>query len=214
MEERDKKAACLMLNVDLDTGVDISTVLDENDIDFIERDPHVTIFYGPSENPINKDRILDDIKDVLEEDYFDFIEFLKKEEDESVLKYFTLGNFENPDADYLVLKLNDDNIVSDNLKLIQKVLTRRYDILLSFSVFRPHVTLAKLKPGSSQKYMSDEGVKRIVENSRVSFEDFVFSVGYETEKFKKYNLTTFHTLSRHFRLEEMKKLYEEIDIKW
>ena len=32
MEERDKKAICLMLNVNFDSGVDISTIIEDDDV--------------------------------------------------------------------------------------------------------------------------------------------------------------------------------------
>lgn len=214
MEERDKKAICLMLDVNFDSGVDIGTVMEDSDVEMYERDPHITIFYGPPANPVDHKEILEDIKDILDEDYFDFMEFLKSDEEIKTTEVFELGNFENPDNDFLVLKLKEGNIISNSLRLLQKGLTRKYDILLSFSVYRPHMTLAKLKSGASMKYMNLESLKRILDYSTVSFEDFTYSEGYETENWKKYNLTTNHVVSRHFRLEGMKKMLENMDMRW
>lgn len=214
MEERDRKAICLMLDINFDSGVDISTVMEDEDVETYERDHHITVFYGPPANPVNHKEVMEDIQSILGEDYYDFSEFLKSEEEVKTSEYFELGNFENPDNDFLVLKLKEGNIISDNLRILQKSLTKKYDILLSFSVYRPHMTLAKLKSGSSMKYLGQESLKRILDHSTVSFEDFTFSEGYETDKWKKYNLTTNHVVSRHFRLENLKKLYDNEDMRW
>lgn len=214
MEERDKKSICLMLNVNFDSGVDISTILEDSDVESFERDPHVTVFYGPPANPVNHKEIMDDIRDLLDEDYFDFMRFLESEEDMKTSEIFKLGNFENPENDFLVLKLDDGNIVSNSLKLLQKGLTKKYDILLSFSVYRPHMTLAKMKSGSSMKYLNDESLKKLLDYSTVSFEDFVYSEGFETESWKKYCLTNYHVVDRHFRLQNLEKLCKENDLRW
>lgn len=214
MEERDKKSICLMLNVNFDSGVDISTILEDSDVESFERDPHVTVFYGPPANPVNHKEIMDDIRDLLDEDYFDFMRFLESEEDMKTSEIFKLGNFENPENDFLVLKLEDGNIVSNSLKLLQKGLTKKYDILLSFSVYRPHMTLAKMKSGSSMKYLNDESLKKLLDYSTVSFEDFVYSEGFETESWKKYCLTNYHVVDRHFRLQNLEKLCKENDLRW
>lgn len=214
MEERDKKSICLMLNVNFDSGVDISTILEDSDVESFERDPHVTVFYGPPANPVNHKEIMDDIRDLLDEDYFDFMRFLESEEDMKTSEIFKLGNFENPENDFLVLKLEDGNIISNSLRLLQKGLTKKYDILLSFSVYRPHMTLAKMKSGSSMKYLNDESLKKLLDYSTVSFEDFVYSEGFETELWKKYCLTNYHVVDRHFRLQNLEKLCKENDLRW
>lgn len=214
MEERDKKAICLMLNVNFDSGVDISTIIEEDDVESFERDPHVTVFYGPPAKPVNYKNIMEDIHEILDEDYYDFMKFLESEEDIKTSELFSIGNFENPENDFLVLKLQDGNFVSNTLRLLQKSLTKQYDILLSFSVYRPHMTLAKMKSGASMKYLNDETLKKFIDYSTVSFEDFVFSEGYETEKWKKYCLTNYHTVDRHFRLQNQEKLCKENDLKW
>lgn len=203
-----------MLNVNFDSGVDISTILEDSDVESFERDPHVTVFYGPPANPVNHKEIMDDIRDLLDEDYFDFMRFLESEEDMKTSEIFKLGNFENPENDFLVLKLKDGNIVSNSLRLLQKGLTKKYDILLSFSVYRPHMTLAKMKSGSSMKYLNDESLKKLLDYSTVSFEDFVYSEGFETESWKKYCLTNYHVVDRHFRLQNLEKLCKENDLRW
>lgn len=214
MEERDKKSICLMLNVNFDSGVDISTILEDSDVESFERDPHVTVFYGPPANPVNHKEIMNDIQDILDEDYYDFMRFLESEEDMKTSEIFKLGNFENPENDFLVLKLEDGNIISNSLRLLQKGLTKKYDILLSFSVYRPHMTLAKMKSGSSMKYLNDESLKKLLDYSTVSFEDFVYSEGFETESWKKYCLTNYHVVDRHFRLQNLEKLCKENDLRW
>ena len=203
-----------MLNVNFDSGVDISTILEDSDVESFERDPHVTVFYGPPANPVNHKEIMDDIRDLLDEDYFDFMRFLESEEDMKTSEIFKLGNFENPENDFLVLKLEDGNIISNSLRLLQKGLTKKYDILLSFSVYRPHMTLAKMKSGSSMKYLNDESLKKLLDYSTVSFEDFVYSEGFETELWKKYCLTNYHVVDRHFRLQNLEKLCKENDLRW
>ena len=203
-----------MLNVNFDSGVDISTILGDSDVESFERDPHVTVFYGPPANPVNHKEIMNDIQDILDEDYYDFMRFLESEEDIKTSEIFKLGNFENPENDFLVLKLEDGNIISNSLRLLQKGLTKKYDILLSFSVYRPHMTLAKMKSGSSMKYLNDESLKKLLDYSTVSFEDFVYSEGFETESWKKYCLTNYHVVDRHFRLQNLEKLCKENDLRW
>lgn len=203
-----------MLNVNFDSGVDISTILEDSDVESFERDPHVTVFYGPPANPVNHKEIMNDIQDILDEDYYDFMRFLESDEDMKTSEIFKLGNFENPENDFLVLKLEDGNIISNSLRLLQKGLTKKYDILLSFSVYRPHMTLAKMKSGSSMKYLNDESLKKLLDYSTVSFEDFVYSEGFETESWKKYCLTNYHVVDRHFRLQNLEKLCKENDLRW
>ena len=214
MEERDRKSICLMLDANLETGVDISTIIDDDDVESFERDSHVTVFYGPPSEPINHKEILGDIHDILEDDFIDFMEFLKSGEDFRTEDYFELGSFENPECDFLVLKLLEGNIVSDTLRLLQKSLTKKYDIMLSFSVFRPHLTLAKLRTGAAIKYLSSDSLKKLIEYSTVSFEDFTYSEGYETDKWKKFNLTSNHVIDRHFRLQDKKKACDEMGLRW
>ena len=203
-----------MLDTNLETGVDISAIIDDEDVESFERDSHVTVFYGPPAELVDHKRVLGDIQDILDEDYIDFMEFLKSDEDFRTEDYFELSSFENPECDYLVLKLLDDNFVSNTLKLLQKSLTKKYGIMLSFSVYRPHLTLAKLKTGAAMKYLGSDSLKKLIEYSTVSFEDLTYSEGYETDKWKKFNLTSNHVIDRHFRLQEKQKACEEMGLRW
>ena len=76
------------------------------------------------------------------------------------------------------------------------------------------MTLAKMKSGSSMKYLNDESLKKLLDYSTVSFEDFVYSEGFETESWKKYCLTNYHVVDRHFRLQNLEKLCKENDLRW
>ena len=203
-----------MLDTNLETGVDISAIIDDEDVESFERDSHVTVFYGPPAELVSHKKVLEDIQDILDEDYIDFMEFLKSDEDFRTEDYFELSSFENPECDYLVLKLLDGNFVSSTLKLLQKSLTKKYDIMLSFSVYRPHLTLAKLKTGAAMKYLGSDSLKKLIEYSTVSFEDLTYSEGYETDKWKKFNLTSNHAIDRHFRLQDKQKACEEMGLRW
>lgn len=214
MEERDRKSICLMLDANLETGVDISAIIDDDDVESFERDSHVTVFYGPPSEPVNHKNILSDIQDILDEDFVNFMEFLKSDEDYQTKDYFELSSFEGPECDYLILKLLENNNVSNILRLLQKSLTKKYDIMLSFSVYRPHLTLAKLSSGSAKKYLESENLKKLIEYSTVSFEDFTYSEGFETDKWKKFNLTNYHAIDRHFRLQDKKKICDEMGFRW
>ena len=203
-----------MLDTNLETGVDISAIIDDEDVESFERDSHVTVFYGPPAELVDHKKVLRDIQDILDEDYIDFMEFLKSDEDFRTEDYFELSSFENPECDYLILKLLDGNFVSNTLKLLQKSLTKKHDIMLSFSVYRPHLTLAKLKTGAAMKYLGSDSLKKLIEYSTVSFEDLTYSEGYETDKWKKFNLTSNHVIDRHFRLQEKQKACKEMGLRW
>ena len=64
------------------------------DVESFERDSHVTVFYGPPSEPVNYKEVLGDIHNILDEDFIDFMNFLKSGEDFRTEDYFELDSSE------------------------------------------------------------------------------------------------------------------------
>jgi 2'-5' RNA ligase len=73
----------------------------------------------------------------------------------------TLGCFENKDQDVLFIKVN----VSDQLLGLHKLLVEEYKMPWPHPEYKPHVTLAFLKPGRAKKYVTklEKPIKALAE---------------------------------------------------
>lgn len=198
-----------MLAMSFHTAIDLDSVILEQDLtDYgIESDTHVTIFYAKEKN-VPKDELLSDIEILLgEEDYEVFLEILKSHRKFSILDIFELGKFEGTDSDYLVMKMKSGNEIYRILSILNKGLSRKYDIISDFDLYRPHMTLAELHPGAAEKYLNSEKLELVLKSAKVGFEDLIISYGSPSDKEdrEQWNITSFHTLERYFRNERYKK---------
>lgn len=204
-------SSCLLWGVGLYTPIDLGSVFEEDDLvgTGLELDSHITILY--SQNKIlPRNSMIDDIKTILgDEKYEEFISYCKNERFREVFNFFELSSFSN-DSDYVILKLKKGNEFYGILNLLNKGLRTKYRITSEFSEYTPHITLAELKKGTAKKYLEDPSLHQIIDDSRIDFEDIIFSVDSGNKEYKQIFLTQFKNVDRFFRLEELKKSNEEL----
>lgn len=206
--------SCFMLAVNLETPVDLAYVFDALDLKDtgIELDSHITLLYAQGRE-IPREQIIPDLRDILgDEGYDDFLDvYCKNKVQHKVLDVFELGSFEN-DSDYIVLKLKKTFDLFGKVSMINKALRIQYNVSSDFDTYTPHVSLAELQSGIASKYLGDEKLLTVLENSYVNFEDLVISYGTsgEPEDRKQYFLTQFKCIDRYFKLQELKKANKEI----
>ena len=202
--ENKVSASCVMLAVNLMTPVSLLSVFDSDDLKDtgLVYDHHITLLYA-------RDKKLDKM-DVLGAIPMSFTDVLEKKKDPEefaypVMSLFELGSFEN-DSGYIVLKLKKESAWFESLSNINSTLMNRYDIKSDFPNYTPHVSLAELEPGMTEKYLENETLKLILGHSVIHFEDIIISYDYEgKDGYDVHDLTHFHSVDRFFRIREAKK---------
>lgn len=205
--------SCLMLAADLITPVSLSSIFDSGDLkdSGIEYDSHITIMYAGGKM-LGKAELLGNIEKV---DHTFITEFLKENSSEDlsdpypVLEIFELGNFEN-DSGYVVLRLKQDAPMYDRLATLNKGLQEAYGVVSDFGSYKPHLTLAELEPGLTDKYLDDSKLHALLESSFVRFEDLILSyseVG--IKEYKVHNLTHYRAVDRWFRIRDLRREADE-----
>lgn len=215
MELNKNTPSCLMLAANLITPVSLASIFETEDLkdSGIEFDSHLTILF--SHNLLDKNIILRDINTVISASPiskniiggFDISEFLKGQknlEAKPVLDLFDLGNFEN-ESGYVVLKLKENTGLFEILNTINSGLSELYGVTSDFGDYKPHLTLAEVQAGLSQKYMENEILQLILQKSKIKLEDFIFSYDLGEKDYKVYDLTNFNSVDRFFRIENLKK---------
>lgn len=207
--------SCIMLAVNLISPVSLSSVFDSGDLKDtgFEFDSHISILY--SHDYIDKDDVMSDIQDLqgLKDSHFNINTFLENQEElepRPVPDLFELSNFSN-DSDYIVLRLKPGSGIYDVLSIINSGLSRKYGVKSDFGAYKPHLTLAELEKGTSEKYLRSETLKAILRDSFVKFEDIIFSYDLGDSDFKVYDLTQFQSVPRYFRIYNEKELFKEIE---
>jgi len=212
MDTKDVMNSCLMWAMNLDAPVDFGSIFDYDDLKDtgLEFDSHITLLYAQGKELPRKE-LLGDVKSILGSDFEDFINLCKGDHECGVFTMFDLGMFEN-DSDYIVLKLKKDSEIFDMVNIINKGLRIKYGVSSDFSEYNPHITLAELQPGTARKYIDSETLKLVLNDSYISFEDLVLSYGTDNdvEDRKQYYLTSFKSIDRFFRIEELKKSDKEL----
>lgn len=194
----DEDNKCILLAASLHTVVDVDCVMDEDDNPELIKDPHITIIYD-KQSKIEKDEVLNDIHEALgDTEYNVFMTYLKDSYKFRVSSLFYLDVFSNDEHDFLVLRLKSDNELHGKLSIIYRYIMEKYGLVSDYDTYNPHVTLAKMKRGSAEKYISNRTLNRILNDSRVGFEDIVYSID-RGDKYEKWNVTSFHALERFFR---------------
>lgn len=198
----EEKNVCLMLAVSLHTAINLDSIIEIDDLndEGIIKDPHITIVYDKT-NKLSKDLVLNDVFNALgESEYNIFMEVLKDSYKFKINDVFYLDSFKNNDSDYLILRLKTDNEMYSKLESIHKSLMSKYSIEDDYGDYKPHVTLAELVPGSVDKYLDNNILLKVLNDSKIGFEDLVISYSTDTPgKYDKWNATSFHALERYFR---------------
>jgi hypothetical protein len=194
-----ENSVCLLLATSLHTAVDLDSIInpDEFNDSGLIKDHHITIVYDES-NSMDKGSILDDVRVSLGSEFDVFNTFMEDSYKFRVNDIMYLDTFNNDDSSYLVLKLKDNNELFNKLNTIHEYLMSKYNIKSDFSKYSPHVTLAELLPNEADKYLSNKTLNKVLNDSKIGFEDLVFSEEIDG-KYIKWNLTTHHALDRYFR---------------
>lgn len=200
------ESSCLMLMMSLFTPVDLDYVIDPDDLaeEGLEENSHITIFYS-SEISVPQENILRDSKEFLGNlDYLNFLDFLKAPGLYPVYDILGLDKFENQSYDVLVMRLKDNNKLARILRDLHIGFLKKYSIGSDYTTYNPHLTLSYLRPGLADKYLSDATLGRILDDSKVSYDDLM--VSYKKPEDLKYTeryLTTYNCVERHLWQEKL-----------
>ena len=103
--------------------------------------------------------------------------------------------------------MKNNNLWYDVCSQINKVFGKYYNVTSDFSTYTPHLTLAELEPGLTEKYLDNETLKLVLRDSIVHFEDLVISYSREDSKeYDQYNITTNRAVDRFFRERELRSV--------
>ena len=199
---------CIMLTTPFYTPVDLRCIFEEVDLvgEGVVIDSHITLLYA-KELEIPKEEILKSIITILGDDFDEFEEMLKRNEKFSVMDLFELDHFEGKESDYVILKMKKSGIGWSHIEVMNKALTRKYDVKSDFPEYNPHITLAQVLPGQGKKYLESEKLRLILDDSKISVDDIIVSYGgpKAEDSWKQYHVTNYHALDRFFKIENDKK---------
>lgn len=213
MENTSLTSSCLMLAGTLYTPVDLAAIIPDSELrePGVIYDSHITIFYNkaPLSDQPKKDVILGDIEKSLGSREYDiFSEFLKKDDVFPVLDLFRPSYFDTPNGDVLILKLLDSGEVYKKLGILNSKLSSLYDVHSDYPDYQPHLTLAYLNEGEALKYLRDPMFRDFISESRVSLDDFIYSIGDPEDPTNPgtiWNLTTNRAVERHLAEEDRQR---------
>lgn len=144
------------------------TLIDPSDYDEdgFEDEPHITVQYGFDEDVA--------ISEVI----------TRIEPFPCNIKFGSLSLFEN---DNDVLKMN---IISEDLRKLNKKINKYFKITSSYPDYKPHATLAYLKKGTGQKYL--DKLKNPLQGKTTIANRFIYSSpNYEKEYFQAFKSKEF-----------------------
>jgi len=200
--------SCLMLACNLLTPISLGSIFLDDDLQDtgIELDSHITILYAPGKL-INKVEILRKIgsrnisyiQELVKEDYYP-----------AVFDLFELSSFSN-ESDYVVLRLKDTTELYQKLKWLNSELSKEYQVKSEFGTYKPHLTLAELKPGKAEKYLESDLLRRVLKDSAIQPEDYVISYSFRDSKnFIQHDLTQNKTVDRIFRIRDLQSDLDDL----
>lgn len=211
MEDKNT-TSCLMLAADLITPVSLSSIFDSGDLKDtgIEYDSHITLLFA-KEKYLEKPDVLGKISEIDPEFVRVWLKESSAEESDPipVLDIFELSSFEN-ESGYVVLLLKHDNPIYEELAKLESGLREKYGVVSDFGEYKPHLTLAELEPGLTDKYLGDSKLHALLESSFVKFEDLVLSYSKPDEKeYDQHNLTFYRAVDRWFRIRDLRREADE-----
>lgn len=200
--------SCLMLVCNLLTPISLGSIFLDDDLQDtgIELDSHITILYAPGKL-IDKAEILKKIGSR----HISYIQELIREDCYSaVFDLFELSSFSN-ESDYVVLRLKDTTELYQKLKWLNSELSKEYQVKSEFGTYKPHLTLAELKPGKAAKYLESDLLKRVLRDSAIQPEDYVISYSFRDSKdFIQHDLTQNKTVDRIFRIRDLQSDLDDL----
>lgn len=195
--------SCLMLACNLLTPISLGSIFLDDDLKDtgIELDSHITILYAQGKL-IDKTEIIKKIGPR----YISYIQGLAKDEYyPAVFDLFELSSFSN-ESDYVILKLKDSTELYQKLKWLNSELSKIYSVKSEFGSYKPHLTLAELKPGKAEKYLKSDTLQKVLKDSAFKPEDFIISYGTSGEtNYIQYDLTHNKSVDRVFRVRDLQR---------
>lgn len=153
----DGYTGCLMLKLNIPKWNKIISGVNKKDIYIkpyddsygLEEDPHVTIKYG--------------ISDVIKPD--EIFEFINKYIDGEVKLQLTgIGIFQNEDFD--VVKFN---VECEELRKLNELINNNFDHRDIYGDYKPHITIAYLKSGTGEKYVTEFDTPINISSSKLRY---------------------------------------------
>ena len=192
--------SCLMLACNLLTPISLGSIFLDDDLKDtgIELDSHITILYATGK--------LIDKADILERigsRYTSYIQNLVREDYyPAVFDLFELSNFSN-ESDYVILRLKENTELYQKLKWLNSELSKVYGVKSEFGAYKPHLTLAELKPGKAVGYLKSELLQKVLKDSAFQPEDFIISYSHgDSKDFIQHDLTHNKSVDRIFRIRD------------
>lgn len=200
--------SCLMLACNLLTPISLGSIFLDDDLKDtgIEVDSHITILYAQGKL-IDRAEIIKQIGPR----YISYVQGLvKKDYYPAVFDLFELSSFSN-ESDYVILRLKDSTELYQKLKWLNSELSKKYDVKSEFGVYKPHLTLAELKPGKAGKYLKSDTLQKVLTDSAVQPEDFIISYSHgESKDFIQYDLTHNKSVDRIFRVRDIQRDLDDL----
>lgn len=199
----------LIWKIGLYTPISLTcSIKDEDKMGSQNFDPSILIL-DAGEKVLPRVTLLDDIKIILGTKDFETFDNLCKsvDNDMHVLDFFDLASLSKENSDWIVLKLKEDNIIFDSIKLIRKGIGVKFNINTRSEYYTPYIKLLEVSQGSSHKYIADENnsTRAILKDSRFDLEDLVLSITDIDDIDKDYYLTQYKNIDRYFRIRNDEK---------
>lgn len=218
MEKTNNVNSCIMLAANLMSPVSLGCMFDSEDLkdSGVVYDSHITLLFAKSLKLDKQDvmRALNSsvaIKEVLGNiTVEEYIRGIYKTPPVPVLSLFELSSFDN-DSGYIVLKLKPGTLYFKVFSAINEGLSDTFGVKSDFSTYNPHISLAELVPGKTEKYLSDYTLNSVLSSSTVGFEDLTLSYGITGQSdYSVYNLTDNNCGDRFFRIRELTREGKEL----
>lgn len=205
----------LIWKIGLYTPISLTcSIKDEDRMGSQNFDPSILII-DAGERVLPRTTLLNDIKLILGTKGYETIDSLCKQEDNKrhVLDFFDLSYTNEGQADWIVLKLkNDDNVIYDSVNLIRKGVGVKFGINTRGESYTPTIKLVEVSPGTGFKYASNESITAILKDSKFELEDLAVNITDIDGIDKDYYLTQYKNIDRYFRIRNDEKDSEAAEV--
>jgi hypothetical protein len=205
----------LIWKIGLYTPISLTcSIKDEDRMGSQNFDPSILII-DAGERVLPRTTLLNDIKLILGTKGYETIDGLCKQEDNKrhVLDFFDLSYINEGQADWVVLKLkNDDNVIYDSVNLIRKGVGVKFGINTRGESYTPMIKLVEVSSGTGFKYASNESIIAILKDSKFELEDLAVNITDIDGIDKDYYLTQYKNIDRYFRIRNDEKDSEAAEV--